>query len=52
VRLADRIVLLSPRPAHVVGTVDVPLQREERRSATLDRLLADLAARFPSLTLD
>jgi NitT/TauT family transport system ATP-binding protein len=52
VRLADRLIILSPRPAHVVGVVDVPLSREERRSARLDSLLKELAERFPSLTLE
>ena len=51
-RLADRLIILSPRPAHVTGVVDVPLPREERRGAPLDALLQDLAARFPSLTLE
>ena len=51
-RLADRLIILSPRPAHVVGVVDVPLPREERRGAALDALLQDLAERFPSLTLE
>ena len=27
-RLADRLIILSPRPAHVVGVVDLPLPRE------------------------
>jgi NitT/TauT family transport system ATP-binding protein len=52
VRLADRLVILSPRPAHVVGAIDVPLPREARRGPPLDALLTDLAARFPSLTLE
>jgi NitT/TauT family transport system ATP-binding protein len=52
VRLADRLVILAPRPAHVLGEVDMHLPRAERRGAALDKLLADLAARFPSLTLE
>jgi NitT/TauT family transport system ATP-binding protein len=52
VRLADRLVILSPRPAHVVSTVDVELPREARRGQPLDALLIDLAGRFPSLTLE
>jgi NitT/TauT family transport system ATP-binding protein len=32
VLLADRIVLLSPRPGRVVGTLDVPLARPRHRS--------------------
>jgi NitT/TauT family transport system ATP-binding protein len=52
VRLADRLIILSPRPAHVVGIVDVPMPRTERRGAALDALLQELAERFPSLTLE
>jgi len=52
VRLADRLVILSPRPAHVLGTVAVPLPREERRGPALESLLRDLAVRFPSLSLE
>jgi ABC-type nitrate/sulfonate/bicarbonate transport system ATPase subunit len=32
VLLADRIVLLSPRPGRVVATLDVPLARPRRRT--------------------
>ena len=49
VRLADRLIILSPRPAHVLGVVDVPLARQDRRGGTLDAVLSDLAARYPSL---
>jgi NitT/TauT family transport system ATP-binding protein len=49
VRLADQLIILSPRPAHVTAVVDVPLAREARRGAALDAILADLAARFPNL---
>lgn len=51
-RLADRLVILSPRPAHVVGVVDIPLPRAERRGPALDTLLQNLAERYPSLTLE
>jgi len=44
VALADRIILLSPRPASVVGTFEVPAARDP---ASVDRIIADLAARFP-----
>ncbi len=52
VRLADRLIVLSPRPAHVVGVTDVPHSREERRGAALDGLMDAIAARFPDLTFD
>ena len=49
VRLADRLVILSPRPAHVSGIADVPLARADRRGRALDAALNDLAARYPTL---
>ena len=48
VRLADRLVILSPRPAHVSG-IGVPLARAARRGRALDAALNDLAVRFPTL---
>ena len=44
VSLADRIVLLSPRPGRVDGTYDLPLQRDP---GSVERIIGDLAARFP-----
>jgi ABC-type nitrate/sulfonate/bicarbonate transport system ATPase subunit len=49
VLLADRIVLLSPRPGRVVATLDVPLERPRHRSdpevvALRERALAALGA--------
>ncbi len=49
VLLADRIVLLSPRPGRVVATLDVPLDRPRHRSdpevvALRERALAALGA--------
>jgi NitT/TauT family transport system ATP-binding protein len=52
VRLADRLIVLSPRPAHVVGVTDVPIPREERRGPALDGLMDAIAGRFPDLTFD
>jgi NitT/TauT family transport system ATP-binding protein len=40
--LADRIVLLSPRPGHVIATLDVPLPRPRHRT---DREVVDLRER-------
>jgi len=51
-RLADRLIVLSPPPAHVLGTEDLALPRAERRGPTLDRLLADLARRYAGLSLE
>lgn len=49
VRLADRLVILSHRPAHVSAIADVPLSHQDRRGAALEAVLKDLADRFPSL---
>lgn len=51
VRLADRLVILAPRPTRVVGAVDLSLPREERSGSALDALLTDLAARYPVTAL-
>jgi NitT/TauT family transport system ATP-binding protein len=52
VRLADRLILLSHRPTHVVGTTDISVPRDERRGPRLDQLLRELAARFPGFTAE
>jgi len=52
VRLADRLMILSPRPAHVIGEVDLTLPHSERRGPALDALLLDVARRYPSLILE
>jgi NitT/TauT family transport system ATP-binding protein len=51
-RLADRLIVLSPRPAHVLGTLDVPIRREDRRGPALDALLRELVGQFPDLSFD
>jgi ABC-type nitrate/sulfonate/bicarbonate transport system ATPase subunit len=53
VLLADRIVLLSPRPGRVVATLDVPRERPRHRSdpelvALRERALAALGAAEPA----
>jgi NitT/TauT family transport system ATP-binding protein len=45
--LADRIIFMSQRPAHVVGTVDVPEPRSARDSAWVQAFAMDLAKSFP-----
>ena len=46
VSLADRVVLLSPRPGHVLGTDELPVARDP---ASVERIVADLAARYPGV---
>jgi NitT/TauT family transport system ATP-binding protein len=45
--LADRLVLLAPRPTHVVATIPIDVPPEERDAAMVDRVYADLLQRFP-----
>jgi NitT/TauT family transport system ATP-binding protein len=52
VRLADRLIILSSRPAHAIGEIDLTLPQGERRGAALDALLVDIAQRFPGLRLE
>ncbi|WP_244444236.1 ABC transporter ATP-binding protein [Lutibaculum baratangense] len=49
VQLADRIVLLTHRPARVVGEVAVTLPREARTQETVGAFAAELARRHPGL---
>ena len=49
VRLADRIVLLSERPARVAGEVAVDIPRPERTPEAVAAFAANLARRFPGL---
>lgn len=45
--LADRIIVLSPRPAHVAGEFGVGVPREARDRACLDSLVLAFKQRFP-----
>lgn len=47
-QLADQLVMMAPRPTHVlaVETIDVP--QAERTAAMIEALHADLARRFPA----
>jgi len=45
--LADRIIVLSPRPAHVLGIFDVGLARQSRNAQVIDGLASEFQARFP-----
>ena len=49
VQLADRIVLLSERPARVAAEVEVGLRRDARSPEAVTAFAADLAERYPGL---
>ncbi|MEM7192886.1 MAG: ATP-binding cassette domain-containing protein [Pseudomonadota bacterium] len=48
IQLADQLVLMAPRPTHVlaVETIDVP--QAERDAAMIEALYSDLSKRFPA----
>jgi NitT/TauT family transport system ATP-binding protein len=48
--LSDRIVVLSPRPAHVLGVFDVRLPRQYRNPQVSSDLLRSFHAKFPGVT--
>ena len=48
--LSDRIVVLSPRPAHVLGVFDVRLPRQYRNPQVMSDLLRSFHAKFPGVT--
>ncbi|QFI69749.1 ABC transporter ATP-binding protein [Sinorhizobium alkalisoli] len=45
--LADRIIVLTPSPAQVLGVFDLRLSREFRDTRALDDLILDFHKRFP-----
>jgi NitT/TauT family transport system ATP-binding protein len=47
-RLSDRIIVLSPRPAHVLGIFDVPAPRHERVPLALRELANSFRQMFAS----
>ncbi len=49
VQLADRIIVLSARPGHVLGAYPVALDRRNRIAEAVDAICADISARFPGL---
>ena len=49
VRLADRILILSDRPASLAGVADVNLSEEQRTGPPADAYISDLADRYPGL---
>lgn len=49
IAVADRLLLLSPRPASLVATVPLDRPRSERDRAWADAVRRDLAARHPGI---
>jgi NitT/TauT family transport system ATP-binding protein len=47
--LSDRIIVLSPRPAHVLGMFDVRLPRQYRSPQIMSDLLRSFHRRFPDV---
>jgi NitT/TauT family transport system ATP-binding protein len=47
--LADRIVIMSQRPAHVLGTSEIAIPRAERSIEEVESLGRRLAGRFPEI---
>ena len=48
--LSDRIIVLSPRPAHVLGVFDVRLPRQYRNPQVMSDLLRSFQQKFPDVT--
>ena len=46
VRLADRVFLLSARPAHIVAEIPLPIPRRARSDADIASMMADLSTRI------
>jgi NitT/TauT family transport system ATP-binding protein len=49
IMLSDRIVVLSPRPAHVRGVFDIKLPRQYRNPQIMSDLLRSFHVRFPDV---
>ena len=49
--LADRVILMSQRPAHVIGTIDMPTPRSERNPDWVQAFGTSLAERFPDTVM-
>lgn len=49
IAIADRLLLVSARPAHLLGTVSLDLLRHERSRSWAEETRADLSLRFPGI---
>ena len=45
--LADQLVLLAPRPTHVIATVPIEMPQRKRDAAAIEKIYADLLNRYP-----
>ncbi|WP_336488841.1 ABC transporter ATP-binding protein [Methylobacterium nigriterrae] len=52
IEIADRLLLLSPRPASLVGAVPLSLPRGQRNRSWAEATRRDLAGRFPGVIAD
>jgi NitT/TauT family transport system ATP-binding protein len=48
--LSDRIIVLSPRPAHALGVFDVRLPRQYRNRQVMSDLFRSFHEKFPDVT--
>ncbi len=48
IMLADQLILLAPRPTHVVGVETIAVPQLERDHATVEAIHVDLLRRFPA----
>jgi NitT/TauT family transport system ATP-binding protein len=48
IMLADQLVLLAPRPTHVVAIEKIAVPQADRNSGVVDVIHADLARRYPA----
>jgi len=48
IMLADQLVLLAPRPTHVIAVETIAIPQAKRDAATVDAIFADLLARYPA----
>ena len=46
--LADELVLLAPRPTHVVAVVPISVPQAKRDTAVVEEIYADLLKRHPA----
>jgi len=46
--LADQLVLLAPRPTHVVAMVPIAIPQAKRDAAVVEEIYADLLKRYPA----